>query len=165
SKLSSITKHKQDVRHHYDVGNDFYSLWLDETMSYSCAYFKSLEDTLYQAQLQKIDHVLGKLQLKAGERLLDIGSGWGWLIIRAAQRYGVKALGITLSEEQYKKTKERIKELGLEGQVDVELAHYQELSSTKYKFDKIASVGMFEHVGQEHYPAFMKKVDELLEDK
>lgn len=164
-KLTSITKQKQDVQHHYDLGNEFYSLWLDETMSYSCAYFKSLDDTLYQAQLQKIDHVLGKLQLKAGERLLDIGSGWGWLIIRAAQQYGVKAMGITLSEEQYKKTKERIKELGLEGQVDVELAHYRELSSKKYTFDKIASVGMFEHVGQENYPDFMKIVNELLEDK
>lgn len=164
-KLTSITKQKQDVQHHYDLGNEFYSLWLDETMSYSCAYFKSLDDTLYQAQLQKIDHVLGKLQLKARERLLDIGSGWGWLIIRAAQQYGVKAMGITLSEEQYKKTKERIKELGLEGQVDVELAHYRELSSKKYTFDKIASVGMFEHVGQENYPDFMKTVNELLEDK
>lgn len=165
SKLSSsISKQKENVQHHYDLGNDFYSLWLDETMSYSCAYFKTPEDTLYQAQLQKIDHVLKKLQLKPNEKLLDIGSGWGWLIIRAAQQYGVKALGITLSEEQYRKTKERIKELGLDSQVDVELAHYRELSSGQYKFDKIASVGMFEHVGQANYPDFMKTIQELLED-
>lgn len=157
-------KQQENVQHHYDVGNDFYSLWLDETMSYSCAYFKTADDTLEQAQLQKIDHVLKKLQLKEGETLLDIGSGWGWLIIRAAQQYGVKALGITLSEEQYKKTKERIDELGLTGQVEVELMNYQDLPKTGRTFDKIASVGMFEHVGQSHYPDFMKAVQSLLKE-
>lgn len=163
SKLS-MRKQQENVQHHYDVGNDFYALWLDETMSYSCAYFRTPEDTLEQAQLQKIDHVLRKLQLKKGETLLDIGSGWGWLIIRAAQQYGVKATGITLSEEQFKKTRERIAELGLSGQVDVELMDYRDLAKTGRTFDKIASVGMFEHVGQDHYPEFMKSVQALLKE-
>nr|WP_197703137.1 cyclopropane-fatty-acyl-phospholipid synthase family protein [Aneurinibacillus soli] len=160
----SLRKQQENVQHHYDVGNDFYSLWLDQTISYSCAYFHTPEDTLEQAQLQKIDHILRKLQLKEGETLLDIGSGWGWLIIRAAQQYEVKALGITLSEEQFKKTKERIAELGLTGQVDVELMSYQELAQTKRTFDKIASVGMFEHVGQSQYPTFMKTVQNVLKN-
>jgi cyclopropane-fatty-acyl-phospholipid synthase len=161
----TFKKAKNNIKHHYDLGNDFYSLWLDETMSYSCAYFKTPEDSLYQAQINKIDHVLKKLQLKRGEKLLDIGSGWGWLIIRAAQIYGVQAFGVTLSEEQYKKTNERIKSLGLEGQVQVELIDYRELPEKGMTFDKIASVGMFEHVGQENYPTFMKTVDSLLSDK
>lgn len=160
----SMRKQKENVQHHYDVGNEFYSLWLDKTMSYSCAYFKTPEDTLEQAQLQKIDHILKKLQLKEGETLLDIGSGWGWLIIRAAQQYGVKALGITLSEEQFRKTRERIAELGLAGQVEVELMDYRDLPKTNRTFDKIASVGMFEHVGREHYPQFMKTIQALLKD-
>ncbi|MBP1933376.1 SAM-dependent methyltransferase [Ammoniphilus resinae] len=164
-KLTSLGKRKENIQHHYDIGNEFYSLWLDETMSYSCAYFKSPKDSLHQAQLQKIDHVLKKLQLKKGERLLDIGSGWGWLILRAAQQYGVKSFGVTISEEQYRKTKERIRSLGLEGQVDVALMDYTELARKGYSYDKIASVGMFEHVGKAHYPIFMKTVHELLGEK
>jgi cyclopropane-fatty-acyl-phospholipid synthase len=165
SKASSLSKQKQNVQHHYDVGNDFYALWLDETMSYSCAYFRSPEDTITQAQLQKIDHVLRKLQLQPGQTLLDIGSGWGWLIIRAAQQYGVNAKGITLSEEQYKKSTERIAELGLQNQVQVELLDYRLLAARDERFDRIASVGMFEHVGREHFPAFMGSVQQLLKDK
>jgi cyclopropane-fatty-acyl-phospholipid synthase len=164
-KLPSMRKQKEDVQHHYDVGNGFYALWLDESMMYSCAYFRTKEDTLEQAQLQKIDHILRKLQLQPGETLLDIGSGWGGLIIRAAQQYGVKAKGITLSEEQYKKTQERIIEQGLQGQVEVALQDYRELAATKTTFDKISSVGMFEHVGQANYPHFMKAVEALLQDQ
>ncbi|WCK56598.1 cyclopropane-fatty-acyl-phospholipid synthase [Aneurinibacillus sp. Ricciae_BoGa-3] len=163
--LPNLRKQKENVQYHYDLGNDFYSLWLDETMSYSCAYFRTPEDTLEQAQLQKIDHVLKKLQLKERETLLDIGSGWGWLIIRAAQQYGVKSTGVTLSEEQYKKTKERIAELGLENQVDVQLLDYRALAKTGRKFDKISSVGMFEHVEQAYYPDFMKSVQTMLKDQ
>ncbi|VBB05083.1 s-adenosyl-l-methionine-dependent methyltransferase [Lucifera butyrica] len=153
---------KKNIQQHYDLGNDFFSLWLDKTMSYSCAYFKQATDSLFNAQLQKIDLALKKLRLKPGERLLDIGSGWGWLILRAAQQYGVKALGITLSQEQYDKTRERIAEAGLTGQVDVKLISYMDINEAEYQFDKIVSIGMFEHVGQKNLPVYMKKVHDLL---
>jgi cyclopropane-fatty-acyl-phospholipid synthase len=165
SRLASMSKQKEDVQYHYDLGNDFYSLWLDETMSYSCAYFQSPDDTLEKAQLQKIDHVLKKLQLNPGETLLDIGSGWGWLIIRAAQQFGVKATGITLSEEQFRKTKERIGELGLHNQVEVYLLDYRELAKSGRTFDKISSVGMFEHVGREQFTIFMQSIRSLLKER
>lgn len=161
----SIRKAKQNVEHHYDIGNEFYSLWLDETLSYSCAYFQEEGDSLGQAQLNKIDHVLKKLQLKEGEMLLDIGSGWGELIIRATLSYGVKSHGVTLSEEQYNKTKNRIAQLGLEDWVTVDLMDYRELLDKRLSFDKICSVGMFEHVGQKDYPVFMKTVNTLLKDE
>ncbi|MDF2501739.1 MAG: cfa [Anaerosporomusa subterranea] len=153
---------KENIKHHYDLGNDFFSLWLDETMSYSCAYFNTIEDSLFQAQMQKIHHILRKLSLKPGERLLDIGSGWGWLILTAAQMYGVNALGLTLSEEQFSATRERISKMGLADKVDVMLINYQDLDETKYQFDKIVSVGMFEHVGKENLPKYMKKINRLL---
>ncbi|MBB6216051.1 cyclopropane-fatty-acyl-phospholipid synthase [Anaerosolibacter carboniphilus] len=162
NRSTSFRKQQKDVQHHYDLGNDFYQLWLDETMSYSCAYFCSPDDSLYKAQLQKIDYTLKKLNLHPGESLLDIGSGWGWLIIRAAQQYGVKALGITLSEEQYNKTKQRIEEYGLSGQVDVKLMDYRELAESGQKFDKIVSIGMVEHVGRANLPKYMETVNKLL---
>lgn len=163
NRATSITKQQKDIKYHYDLGNDFYELWLDETMSYSCAYFCSPEDSLYQAQLQKIDYILKKLQLHPKEYLLDIGCGWGWLIIRAAQQYGVRALGITLSEEQYTKTKKRVAELGLTDQVDVKLMDYRTLAEKSIeKFDKVVSVGMIEHVGKANLPQYMQTVDKLL---
>ena len=162
TRSTSLTKQQKDIKHHYDLGNDFYELWLDETMSYSCAYFCSPEDSLSQAQVQKIDYILKKLQLHPGESLLDIGSGWGWLIIRAAQQYGVNALGVTLSEEQYVKTKQRIAELGLTGQVDVKLIDYRTLAESNVKFDKVVSVGMVEHVGKANLPKYMQTVNKLL---
>lgn len=159
---TTLKQQEKDIQHHYDLGNDFYALWLDETMSYSCAYFTSPEDSLQQAQLNKIDYTLKKLQLQAGERLLDIGSGWGWLIIRAARQYGVKAVGITLSQEQYRKTKERIAELNLTEQVDVRLMDYRELAKSGEKFDKVVSVGMIEHVGHVNLTKYFAAVDKLL---
>ena len=160
--VSDKLQQKRNIEHHYDLGNDFFALWLDETMSYSCAYFKTPQDSLQQAQLQKNDHILKKLDIKPGETLLDIGSGWGWLIIKAAQEYGAKALGITLSEEQYRGTKERIAKLGLADKVDVQLANYLDLNHKQLQFDKIVSVGMFEHVGKENLPKYMDKIEKLL---
>lgn len=158
----TINQQKKNIEHHYDLGNDFFALWLDPTMSYSCAYFKTAQDKLEQAQLHKIDHTLKKLQLKTGETLLDIGSGWGWLLIRAAQQYGVKATGITLSKEQHEKSKVRIRELGLSNLVDVQLMNYRELAASGQKFDKILSVGMFEHVGKAGISEYMGAVRDML---
>ncbi|MCF8010522.1 MAG: cyclopropane-fatty-acyl-phospholipid synthase family protein [Clostridiales bacterium] len=159
---NQIKNQKDNIQHHYDLGNDFFSLWLDESMNYSCAYFKTPEDSLYRAQLQKVDHVIKKLNLQPGERLLDIGSGWGWLIIRAAQQHDVKATGITISEEQYRAAKKRIEELGLGDLVDVLLLDYLDLDESKYQFDKVVSVGMFEHVGKDNLGVYMDKVNKLL---
>ncbi|HAT4125663.1 TPA: class I SAM-dependent methyltransferase [Clostridium perfringens] len=163
-KSPSLMKSKKDIAHHYDIGNDFYSLWLDKTMSYSCGYFKSPTDTLYDAQMNKIHHILKKLNLKEGQHLLDIGCGWGYLIIEAAKLYKVKALGITLSEEQFKKAKERIKEEGLEDLVDVQLMDYRNLEKSNLEFDRIVSVGMAEHVGHANLPLFFKNVDSVLKE-
>lgn len=168
-KLYKITPHsiknsKEDIQYHYDLGNDFYKLWLDKTMSYSCSYFKSSDDSLYQAQLNKVEHILKKLDLHSGQKLLDIGCGWGELIITAAKEYGVKALGITLSNEQFNKVNERIKENNLENQVEVRLMDYRELLKTGEKFHRVVSVGMLEHVGQKNIPTYMNTVSNLLKE-
>lgn len=163
-KAPSLMKSKKDIAHHYDIGNDFYSLWLDKTMSYSCGYFKNPTDTLYDAQMNKIHHILKKLNLKEGQHLLDIGCGWGYLIIEASKLYKVKALGITLSEEQFKKAKERIKQEGLEDLVDVQLMDYRNLEKSNLEFDRIVSVGMAEHVGHANLPLFFKNVDSVLKE-
>ena len=161
-KETSCQKQAENVQYHYDLGNDFFQLWLDGTMSYSCAYFRSPDDSLENAQLQKIDHILKKLQLKEGERLLDIGSGWGWLIIKAAKEYGVEAMGVTLSKEQEQETKHRINEEELEGRVDVCLADYRDLPGDGHTFDKIVSVGMFEHVGKEYISEYFSSLNKML---
>lgn len=162
-KISNTTKRsKENVTFHYDIGNDFYKLWLDETMTYSCAYFKTNNDSLKTAQQNKVAHILKKLNLQEGQTLLDIGCGWGELIITAAKKYGVKATGITLSTEQFERVKDRILEEQLEDSLDVKLIDYRELK--KQKFDRIVSVGMLEHVGQEHLNEYFQKVNELLED-
>ncbi|MBK1991251.1 class I SAM-dependent methyltransferase [Campylobacter sp. 2018MI35] len=160
---SKITQKKEseNIKSHYDLGNDFYKLWLDETMSYSCAYFKNTKETLYEAQLNKIEHTLKKLNLKPKEKLLDIGCGWGWLSIIAAQKYDVEVVGITISKEQYQKAKERVKELGLENQIEIRLQNYQDLEYNNY-FDKVVSVGMFEHVGKKNLDLYFTKVKQVL---
>lgn len=153
---------EKEVRSHYDIGNDFYRLWLDPTMSYSCGYFKTEEDTLYQAQVNKAEHILQKLNLKKGMSLLDIGCGWGFLLKQAAKQYGVKGTGITLSKEQYQQFSEDIKEEGLEDLLDVKLMDYRELQSCGMEFDRIVSVGMLEHVGRGNYELFLQNVKAVL---
>jgi cyclopropane-fatty-acyl-phospholipid synthase len=154
---------KSNVQHHYDLGNDFYSLWLDDTMTYSCAYFKSPDNTLFLAQKNKTEHILKKLSLSEGQTLLDIGCGWGDLIITAAKKYKVKAMGITLSAEQLYKVKERIAAEKLDELVEVELADYRELG--KRIFDRVVSIGMLEHVGKNHLPEYFSTVNKLLQNK
>ena len=153
---------RKAVQYHYDVSNDFYALFLDRNMVYSCAYYRGEDDSLDAAQVQKLDHLLNKLALKPGERFLDIGCGWGALIVRAAQR-GALATGITLSRNQYEYARERIRAEGLQGCCTVELRDYRDLPG-KARFDKIASVGMFEHVGLERLPDYFVKLHSLLED-
>ena len=169
SKLmfSSTSKknQKKEVTSHYDIGNDFYELWLDETMSYSCAYFKNESDTLYEAQKNKVHYILKKLQLKEGMSLLDIGCGWGYLLIEAAKKYKIHGVGITLSEQQYSKFKERIKEENLEEYLTAELMDYRDLEKSNLKFDRVVSVGMLEHVGRDNYDIFFKNVDAVLKDQ
>lgn len=137
-------------------------MWLDETMSYSCGYFKHPEDTLYQAQVQKVERILEKLYLKEGMTLCDIGCGWGYLLIEAAKKYGIKGVGITLSKEQKKKFEERIKENHLEDQLEVRLMDYRDLPESGFKFDRVVSVGMLEHVGRDNYELFMKSVKSIM---
>jgi cyclopropane-fatty-acyl-phospholipid synthase len=166
SRLRSWWRHthsadRRNIQAHYDVGNDFYGLWLDRNRVYSCAYFKSAEDSLDQAQEQKLDHICRKLMLRSGERLLDIGCGWGGLILWAVRRYGVKALGITLSDGQHQYVREKIRELGLEDRCEVRLLDYRDVPEDG-AFDKIASVGMFEHVGLHNLPVYFSKIQRLL---
>jgi cyclopropane-fatty-acyl-phospholipid synthase len=152
---------RQSIQSHYDVGNEFYGLWLDRQRVYSCGYFKKDSDTLDKAQEQKLDHICKKLVLKPSEKMLDIGCGWGALITWAAKHYGVEALGITLSEQQHAYAKEKIKRLGLEDTCRVELLDYRDLSYEGY-FDKVSSVGMFEHVGKGNLPIYFEKIYSLL---
>ncbi|MGD2139607.1 MAG: class I SAM-dependent methyltransferase [Burkholderiales bacterium] len=152
---------RRAIQHHYDVGNEFYGLWLDRNRVYSCAYFKTDDDNLDLAQEQKLDHICRKLALKPGERFLDIGCGWGALIIWAARHYGVKATGITLSDEQHAYANQRIRELELEDCCEARLMDYRDVA-TEQPFDKIASVGMFEHVGKKNLPVYFEKIFSLL---
>lgn len=152
----------KEVRSHYDIGNDFYELWLDETMSYSCGYFKSDQDSLYQAQVNKVDHILDKLHLEEGMSLLDIGCGWGFLLRQAARKYKVHGVGITLSEEQRRKFQEEIEREGLRDLLEVKLMDYRDLGQSGMEFDRVVSVGMIEHVGRGNYERFMGNVDTVL---
>jgi cyclopropane-fatty-acyl-phospholipid synthase len=148
-----------NVSHHYDRGNDFYRLYLDETMTYSCAYFRDGNDSLEQAQQQKYEHICRKLQLRQGETLLDIGCGWGGMLIYAARHYGTKGVGYTLSRGQAEYSRQLIREMGLEKKIEIVLDDYRHIAG---QFDKFVSIGMFEHVGKSRIPIFMKQVGMLL---
>lgn len=158
------TKDARAIEHHYDVSNDFYRLWLDQSMVYSCAYFSTGTETLTAAQSAKLDYILTKIMLKPGERLLDIGCGWGALVIRAAQRYGARAVGVTLSKNQFDLARERVAQAGLAGQVEIRLQDYRDIDEHDGLFDKITSIGMFEHVGLNHLTAYFGKIHSLLKD-
>jgi len=164
--LTNNRKSKQlkNVSHHYDVGNDFYKLWLDKSLTYSCAYFKSPKDSLEKAQQQKIEYVLKKLNLSKGQTLLDIGSGWGTLLIAAAKKYGVSGLGVTLSKEQYALSNERARREKVDHLVKFELVNYQDLVQRETRYDRVVSVGMFEHVGRAGMTVYFKTIHELLND-
>lgn len=162
--FSSTSKknQKKEVSSHYDLGNEFYKLWLDDTMSYSCGYFMHDDDTLYQAQVNKVDYILEKLYLKEGMSLLDIGCGWGFLLIEAAKKYKIKGTGITLSQEQFREFKERIVKEGLEDYLTVRLMDYRDLPESGLQFDRVVSVGMVEHVGRDNYQMFVDCVNKVL---
>ena len=159
------TAHREDkdyIQFHYDLGNDFYKLLLDPEMVYSCGYFTDADQSLQQAQQDKLEMICRKLRLAPGEKLLDIGCGWGGLVCYAAKHYGVEAHGVTLSQAQYDFARAKIARLNLEDRVTVELKDYRELDGT---YDKIASIGMFEHVGIANLPAYFAKLNSLLRDR
>ncbi len=162
---TSLKHQKEEVCSHYDIGNDFYKLWLDKTMSYSCAYFKNDNDTLEEAQMNKIYHILNKLNLKEGMSLLDIGCGWGYLLVEAAKKYKIHGVGITLSEEQYKGFSELIEKENLREYLQVKLLDYRKLKDSGMTFDRVVSVGMIEHVGRENYSLFFDNVSKVLNPK
>lgn len=152
---------ESDVQSHYDVGNDFYKLWLDDTLTYSCAYFDhGNRDDLTKAQIDKVHHILKKLDPKPGKTLLDIGCGWGTLMLTAAKEYGLRVTGVTLSEEQFNLVQKRIKDEGLEDVAEVLLIDYRELGDRKW--DYITSVGIFEHVGKENLGLYFKNIYKYL---
>ncbi len=157
---NNIKKSKKNIQHHYDIGNEFYELWLDDTMTYSCGYFESDDNTLTQAQKNKVNHILKKLNLIEGQTLLDIGCGWGELIISAAQKYKVKAMGITLSSEQLSTVNKKIEAEGLDDLLEAKLIDYRELKDRK--FDRIVSVGMIEHVGKDRLHEYISNINNLL---
>jgi cyclopropane-fatty-acyl-phospholipid synthase len=157
---ASLEGAKRNVRAHYDLGNEFFAKWLDPGMVYSGAYFENPTDALDKAQSQKLEHLCRKLRLENGQRLLDIGCGWGGLILHAAERYGVRATGITLSAEQQAFCASKITSLGLESTVEARLQDYRQLGAEK--FDRIVSVGMIEHVGKNFLPAYARAVADCL---
>lgn len=149
------------IHFHYDVSNHFYGLWLDKERVYSCAYFNHADDSLDQAQRNKLEHICRKLRLRPGELMLDIGCGWGALVCWAAQYHGVRAHGITLSQAQYDYAQERIESQGLSSRVSVELRDYRDLPNT-IRYDKVSSVGMFGHVGLKNMPQYLATVRRVL---
>jgi cyclopropane-fatty-acyl-phospholipid synthase len=158
----SVQRDREAVRYHYDVSNDFYALWLDQHMVYSCAYFEDAGEDLDTAQERKLDYLCRKLRLRPGQRLLDLGCGWGGLVMHAAQHYGADATGITLSQPQADLANERIAAAGLSDRCRVWVRDYRELDPTD-RYHALVSVGMFEHVGQALLPTYFERAHALLE--
>ncbi|SDG36078.1 MULTISPECIES: SAM-dependent methyltransferase [Thalassobaculum] len=156
---NTVQRSGKNARFHYNLGNDFFELFLDETFAYTCAYFHTPEDTLEQAQKQKFEHVCRKLMLKQGEHIADLGCGWGGFLIYAAETYGISGVGVTLSEPQVELGNRRIAERGLQDRIRLELKDYRELEGS---FDKVGSIGMLEHAGEGYIGTFMSKISDLL---
>ncbi len=161
TNFNFIGKSKENVAHHYDISEKFYDLFLDEKRQYSCAYFKDEGNTLEEAQNNKINHIIKKLNLKPNQRVLDIGCGWGTLAIDIAKKTQCEVVGITLSKNQLDYARQKAKEMNLENQVEFRLADYRQLNE---KFDRVVSVGMFEHVGRKFYKKYFNKVYEFLNE-
>ena len=157
--LNTLKRSPGNIAHHYDLGNEFYKLYLDESLTYSCAYFKNEQDTLEQAQQQKYEHICRKLQLKEGESLVDIGCGWGGMLLHAARHYGIEGLGCTLSDNQAEYAAKKVAEAGLGKKIRIVREDYRKVQG---QFDKFVSIGMFEHVGRSYIPAFMEKTKSIL---
>ncbi len=161
TNFNLIGKSKQNVAHHYDLSNKFYDLFLDEKRQYSCAYFKNEDDTLEVAQNNKIDHIIKKLNLKPNHKVLDVGCGWGTLALDIAKKTQCEVVGITLSKNQLEYAQQKAREMNLENQVEFRLEDYRQLSE---KFDRVVSVGMFEHVGRKFYSKYFNKVFDFLNE-
>jgi cyclopropane-fatty-acyl-phospholipid synthase len=158
-RLHTPLRDRTVVSHHYDTGNEFFATFLGETMVYSCAYFLDEDESLGTAQIRKLDVICRKLELSPGDRLLDVGCGWGSMVIHAARRHGVRATGITLSHEQAEFARQRVSEAGLEDQVEVLVRDYREMAG---EFDAISSIGMVEHVGRQQLPEYFQVMRRLL---
>ena len=161
TNFNKIIKSKKNVSHHYDISEKLYDLFLDSNRQYSCAYFKNENDTLEEAQENKIDHIIKKLNIKPNQKILDIGSGWGTLAINIAKKTKASVTGITLSKNQLEYSNKKAKEMNLNNQVEFKLIDYRQLNE---KFDRIVSVGMFEHVGRKFYNTYFNVVSKLLRD-
>ncbi len=162
TSFNKIAKSKENVAHHYDISEKLYDLFLDENRQYSCAYFKDENDTLEQAQNNKIHHIIKKLNIQPNQKVLDIGSGWGTLALAIAKETQASVTGITLSENQFEYSKNKAKEMNLSNKVDFKLIDYRQLNE---KFDRVVSVGMFEHVGRKFYRTYFNKVFKLLNER
>ena len=162
TNFNKIVKSKKNVSHHYDISEKLYDLFLDENRQYSCAYFKNENETLEEAQNNKIDHIIKKLKIEPDQKVLDIGSGWGTLALSIANKTKASVTGITLSENQLEYSLKKAKEMNLSNQVDFKLIDYRQLNE---KFDRVVSVGMFEHVGRKFYGTYFNQVSKLLKEK
>jgi cyclopropane-fatty-acyl-phospholipid synthase len=164
SALRLVSPHTREkdaeaIRYHYDVSNAFYEEFLDPAMVYSCAYFETGDEDLATAQTKKIDHILTKIGVQPGHTLLDIGCGWGALVLRAAQKFGARCVGVTLSQNQFELARERVARAGLQDRIEIRLQDYRDVSG---EFDRITSVGMFEHVGVQHLSDYFARINQLL---